>query len=53
MRRAYSEFDFNEDIELMNLTYQMNTGNFTNYENNYEDEKIINTEETNNPKIGL
>lgn len=53
MRRSYSEFNFDEDIELMNLTYQMNTGNFANYENNYEDEKVINTEEINNPKIGL
>lgn len=53
MRRAYSEFNFNEDIELMNLTYQMNTGNFANYDNDYEDERKINTEEVNNPKIGL
>ncbi len=53
MKRSYSEFNFDDDIELMNLTYQMNTGNFINYENNYEDKEIINTKEVNNPKIGL
>ena len=46
MERVYREFNFNEDIELMNLTYQMNRGNFMNYEetnesNNEENIKII------------
>jgi len=52
MAKAYSEFSFNDDIELMNLTYQMNTGNFTNYYN----EDLINDEEIQEikqPKIGL
>lgn len=53
MKRSYSEFNFDDDIELMNLTYQMNTGNFINYENNYKDEEIINAKKLNNPKIGL
>ena len=33
MSKLYSEFGFDNDIELMKLTYQMHTGNFTNYEN--------------------
>lgn len=50
MRRSYSDFNFDDDIELMNLTYQMNTGNFTNYEN----DNIYGTKEINEqPKIGL
>lgn len=55
MRKSYSEFNFDEDIELMNLTYQMNTGNFVNYEDNYENEDVLNTGEIKNkqPKIGL
>ncbi len=45
MEKEYREFNFSEDIELMNLTYQMNTGNFINYEetneiNNIENFKI-------------
>lgn len=49
MAREYREFNFNEDIELMNLTYQMNTGNFMNF----EDERLINNNENEQPKIGL
>lgn len=49
MAREYREFNFNEDIELMNLTYQMNTGNFVNFEN----ENLINSNENEQPKIGL
>lgn len=49
MARAYREFGFDDDIELMNLTYQMNTGNFTDY-TNYENDDIfeenINKEQT-------
>ena len=41
MARAYNEFSFKEDAELMNLTYQMNTGNFTDY----EDDKLVTSEE--------
>lgn len=52
MAREYREFDFNDDIELMNLTYQMNTGNFINYDN-YENENLLNNEEIKQPKIGL
>lgn len=52
MAREYREFDFNDDIELMNLTYQMNTGNFINYDN-YENENLLNSEEIKQPKIGL
>lgn len=52
MAREYREFNFNEDIELMNLTYQMNTGNFINYDN-YEDENLLNNNKFENPKIGL
>lgn len=36
MAKSYREFNFDDDIELMNLTYKMNTGNFVNY----EDEEI-------------
>lgn len=46
MARAYREFGFSEDIELMNLTYQMNTGNFTNYES-YENDNIFDKENIN------
>lgn len=52
MDKEYSEFSFNEDIELMNLAYQMNTGNFINYYN----EDLLESEEIQNyrePKIGL
>ena len=49
MAREYREFNFNEDIELMNLTYQMNTGNFINY----DDENLLNNEPIQQPKIGL
>ncbi len=54
MARAYSEFNFDDDIELMNLTYQMNTGNFINYDT-YENEDVLNQEEIikQQPKIGL
>lgn len=52
MAREYREFNFNEDIELMNLTYQMNTGNFINYDN-YENENLLNNKEIGKPKIGL
>lgn len=52
MAREYREFNFNEDIELMNLTYQMNTGNFINYDN-YENENLLNNKEIKEPKIGL
>lgn len=44
MAREYSEFSFNDDIELMNLTYQMNTGNFINYYN----EDLLDNEEIQN-----
>lgn len=33
MAKSYREFNFNDDIELMNFTYKMNTGNFMDYEN--------------------
>ena len=54
MARAYSEFNFDNDIELMNLTYQMNTGNFINYDS-YENNDIFAEEDINKeqPKIGL
>lgn len=32
MGRAYREFDFDDDIELMNLKYQMQSGKFVNYD---------------------
>lgn len=44
MGRFDKEFSFNDDIELMNLTYKMNTGNFTNYN---EDEYKLNVKEEN------
>ena len=46
MAGEYREFSFNDDIELMNLTYKMNTGNFMDYEDELstEDEKINNVE---------
>lgn len=52
MARMYSEFSFDDDIELMNLTYQMNTGNFMNYENDdlFSEEEI---EEMKQLNIGL
>lgn len=46
MARAYREFGFDDDIELMNLTYKMNTGNFTNYES-YENDDIFDKENIN------
>lgn len=49
MAKEYNEFSFYEDIELMNLTYQMTTGNFTN---DYQEE-VLSYEEINQPKIGL
>ena len=52
MAKEYREFDFSDDIELMNLTYQMNTGNFTSYDN-IEDEDLFNFDEIQKPKIGL
>lgn len=52
MAREYREFNFSDDIELMNLTYQMNTGNFMNYDN-YENENLLNNEQIREPKIGL
>ncbi len=52
MAREYREFNFNDDIELMNLTYQMNTGNFINYDN-YDNENLLNNEKIEQPKIGL
>ena len=51
MAKEYREFGFSDDIELMNLTYQMNTGNFTNYEN--EDLLSVEKGEIGLPKIGL
>ena len=41
MARAYNEISFNEDIELMNLTYQIQTGNFVNYEEEMTNDKYI------------
>ena len=54
MAKSYREFGFDDDIELMNLTYQMNTGNFIDY-TNYENEAIFDKENINKeqPKIGL
>lgn len=52
MAKEYREFNFNEDMELMNLIYQMNTGNFINYDN-YENENLLNNKEIEQPKIGL
>lgn len=54
MAKSYREFGFDDDIELMNLTYQMNTGNFIDY-TNYENEDIFDKENINKeqPKIGL
>lgn len=46
MARSYREFGFEDDIELMNLTYQMNTGNFTDY-TNYENDDIFDRENIN------
>lgn len=40
MAKAYNEFGFNEDIELMNLTYQMQCGNFTNYEDESQNDNF-------------
>lgn len=31
MGRAYREFSFDDDIELMNLTYKMESKKLTNY----------------------
>lgn len=42
MRKSYNEFNFDDDIELMNLTYKMNTGNFVDYEDNIENEVVVN-----------
>lgn len=54
MGRAYREFNFDDDMELMNLTYQMNTGNFMNYENeNLDTLKLEEIEENKQPKIEL
>ena len=37
---VHREFNFDEDIELLNLKYQMNTGNFSEYfQNNIADEE--------------
>ncbi len=52
MRKSYSEFNFDDDIELMNLTYKMNTGNFIDYEDSINSEKI-DVKDTKEPKIGL
>lgn len=46
MARAYREFGFDDDIELMKLTYQMNTGNFTGY-TNYENDDVFDKENIN------
>lgn len=49
MAKSYREFGFDDDIELMNLTYQMNTGNFINYEN-YENNDIFDINNINDKK---
>ncbi len=46
MARSYREFGFDDDIELMNLTYQMNTGNFIDYAS-YENDDIFDKENIN------
>lgn len=52
MAKSYREFNFEDDIELMNLTYQMNTGNFMNYEEESEEIKDE-RENIGLPKFGL
>ncbi len=44
MGRFDKEFNFNDDIELINLTHKMNTGNFIDYT---EDEYKLNEKEEN------
>lgn len=34
MSKLYNELGFDDDMELMNLTYKMNTGNFVSYNEN-------------------
>lgn len=46
MARSYREFGFDDDIELMNLTYQINTGNFIDY-TSYENDDIFDEENIN------
>lgn len=46
MGRAYREFGFDDDIELMNLTYQMQSGKFVNY-----NEDIVTNTSNENYKI--
>ena len=54
MKESYRECDFSEDIELMNLTYKMNTGNFLDYENELPlENNEINSIQTTQPKFGL
>ncbi len=37
---VHREFNFDDDIELLNLKYQMSTGNFSEYfQNNIEKEE--------------
>lgn len=50
MAKSYREFGFDDDIELMNLTYQMNTGNFTDY-SNYENDDIFDRENINKEQL--
>lgn len=46
MSKLYNELGFDDDMELMNLTYKMNTGNFANYN---ENDNLLNI--NNNMKI--
>ena len=41
MGRFEKEINFDEDIELMSLTYKMNTGNFINYNEEIKVEENI------------
>lgn len=53
MARLYREFNFDDDVELMNLTYKMNTGNSMNYENDDIIEDNKNEVNTQLPKFEL
>ena len=50
MSRIFRDYDFEEDIELMNIKYQMNTGNFINFE---EDINLNNKIENQKPKYNI
>ena len=51
---VHREFNFDEDIELLNLRYQMNTGNFADYfQNNVENEEDQNINTVNRFKNQL